>query len=204
MPTAGARDAAAAERPSSVASSPRATPRGRGERTEPAKRSARPRRVIRIDSDRRCAGRPGRRSAHHPSLRSGSFRTFPLAVWGRASVTRTYAGAHLVPRSGWRREELRERHRVERLAPARSSRATITSIAAARVGHRVHRHRGERSVTHEHPFDRSGGQVLGVDPHPVTARGPRSRRSRPRPGRRGRRSSTSRSGSVAPKPSSSP
>ena len=141
-----------------------------------------------------AAGRRVRPVAHQPSARRGSLVTLPLAVWGRPPVTRTKDGAHLVPRSGWDVEEGGKPVGVERTTGEQLERGHHL-VARARVGHRVDGHGGHPVVADQDPLDGSGGQVLRVHPHPVARAARRSRRTRPRRGRPGPRSSTSRPGS---------
>ena len=139
------------------------------------------------------AGRPGRPPSHQPSDRSGSLVTLPLAVWGRPAVTRTYEGLHLVPRSGWESRKAAKASGVE--PPVREHlERRHHLVAGAGVGHRVHGHGGDAGGG---PVPARWARRSGSPSPPASSRpvGRRSRRSRPRRGRPGPRSSTSRPGS---------
>ena len=89
-----------------------------------------------------------------------------LDSFGSSASTRTKAGTHFGPRSGWLREELVEGGGVEGRAVPQLE-ADHHPVADRVVGHGVDRDRADVGVAADDRLDRPGREVLAVDPQPV-------------------------------------
>ena len=115
----------------------------------------------------RCRAPPHRiRRVPSRSARSGWRSTFPVAVTGMASTTRTKRGAHFVPRSGCSARKA-PNATGSNSAPALELDGGHHLVAGAGVRHRVDDDGAHAGHPGEHLLDRPRREVLAVHPQPV-------------------------------------
>ena len=110
-------------------------------------------------------GTPHTGSTRQASRRSAVLSSFMLDSFGSSSSTRTKAGTHFGPRSGWPRRNS-SKAAGSKVAPLAELQGHHDAVADRVVGDGVDGDRPHVGVAGDDRLHRAGGEVLAVDPQP--------------------------------------